>query len=110
MAEEKKTETGENLLHKPGTSPEVRERYARFYSVSRIRTLAYARRGTAHTDLYESLKVLFHKLRSGYEPLGIPGMGSFLFSDDSTPDLDDAALANQEVITSPGRTRSMIGS
>jgi hypothetical protein len=98
VAEEKKTEMGENLLHKPGTSPEVRERYARFYSVSRIRTLAYARRGTAHTDLYESLKVLFHKLRSGYEPLGIPGMGSFLFSDDSTPDLDHAALANQDLL------------
>lgn len=30
--------------------------------------------------------------------MGIPGMGSFLFSDDSTPDLDDAALANQDLL------------
>lgn len=98
VAEEKKTENGANLFHSPGTSPEVSDRYARFYSVSRIRTLAYERRGTAHTDLYESLKVLFLKLREGYAPLGIPGMGSFLFSDDSTPDLDDAFLANQDLL------------
>ncbi|ADB18088.1 putative type II DNA modification enzyme [Pirellula staleyi DSM 6068] len=98
VAEEKKTENGANLFHPPGTPPEVTDRYARFYSVSRIRTLAYERRGTAHTDLYESLKVLFLKLREGYAPLGIPGMGSFLFSDDSTPDLDDAFLANQDLL------------
>ena len=98
VAEEKKTENGANLFHPPGTPPEVSDRYARFYSVSRIRSLAYERRGTAHTDLYESLKVLFLKLREGYAPLGIPGMGSFLFSEDSTPDLDDAFLANQDLL------------
>ena len=81
VAEEKRDESGDNLLHPPGTSPEVRERYARYYGVGRVRSLAYERRGTAHTDLYESLKVLFDKLRTGYEPLGIPGMGSFLFSE-----------------------------
>ncbi|ODA29726.1 Eco57I restriction-modification methylase domain-containing protein [Planctopirus hydrillae] len=98
VAEEKKTENGANLFHPPGTPPEVSDRYARFYSVSRIRTLAYERRGTAHTDLYESLKVMFLKLREGYAPLGIPGMGSFLFSDDSTPDLDNAFLTNQDLL------------
>lgn len=98
VAEEKKTENGANLFHPLGTPSEVCDRYARFYSVSRIRTLAYERRGTAHTDLYESLKVLFLKLREGYAPLGIPGMGSFLFSDGSTPDLDDAFLANQDLL------------
>ena len=98
VAEEKKTENGENLLHPTDASSEVRDRYARFYSVGRIRSLAYERRGTSHTDLYESLKVLFLKLREGYAPLGIPGMGSFLFSDDSTPDLDDALLANQDLL------------
>ncbi|QDU96257.1 Eco57I restriction-modification methylase domain-containing protein [Lignipirellula cremea] len=98
VAEEKKTENGQNLLHPPDTTPEVRDRYARFYSVSRIRSLAYQRRGTAHTDLYQSLQVLFLKLRTGYPALGIPGMGSFLFSDDSTPDLDDALLANQDLL------------
>ncbi len=100
VAEEKRSEQGHNLLHPLDTPAEVRERYARFYSVGRIRSLAYERRGTAHTDLYESLKVLFLKLRTGYEPLGIPGMGSFLFSEDSTPDLDDALMANQDLLDS----------
>lgn len=98
VAEEKKTESGDNLLHPPDATPEARERYTKFYSVGRIRTLAYERRGTAHTDLYESLKVLFLKLCEGYDPLGIPGMGSFLFSTTATPDLDDAALANQDLL------------
>ncbi len=98
VAEEKRSESGDNLLHPPGTSPEIRDRYARFYGVGRVRELASKRRGTAHTDLYDSLKVLFVKLRTGYAPLGIPGMGSFLFSDDSTPDLDDALLANRALL------------
>jgi len=98
VAEEKRDENGNNLLHPPETPPEVRQRYARFYSVGRIRQLAATRRGTAHTDLYESLKVLFLKLREGYAPLGIPGLGSFLFSAEATPDLDQAALANVNLL------------
>jgi len=98
VAEEKKTESGDNLLHPPGTPADVRRRYARFYSVGRIRSLAYQRRGTPHGDLYESLRVLFEKLRTGYAPLGIPGLGSFLFSAGSTPDLDAALLANQDLL------------
>lgn len=98
VAEEKRTEAGHNLLHPIDTPADVRQRYARFYSVGRIRSLAYERRGTAHADLYESLKVLFLKLRTGYAPLGIPGMGSFLFSETATPDLDSAALANQDLL------------
>jgi len=100
VAEEKKDEHSNNLLHPPDTSPEIRERYARFYSVSRVRQLAAHRRGTPHTDLYESLKVLFLKFREGYAPLGIPGLGSFLFSAEATPDLDQAALANVGLLES----------
>jgi len=98
VAEEKRTEDGSNLLHPPGTAAAVRDRYGRFYSVGRLRALAEKRRGTAHPDLYESLKVLFTRLRTGYAPLGIPGLGSFLFSNRSTPELDAAALANQDLL------------
>ena len=98
FAEEKKNENGQNLLHPPGTLDSVRQRYAKFYSVGRLRDLAGLRRGTSHTDLYESLKVLFEKLREGYEPLGIPGLGSFLFSKTATPDLDNAHLSNVAVL------------
>ena len=94
VAEEKRDENGQNLLHPPGTPDSVRQRYTRFYSIGRLRDLAGLRRGTSHTDLYESVKVLFEKLREGYEPLGIPGLGSFLFSTTATPDLDNAHLSN----------------
>ena len=98
VAEEKRTENGQNLLHPPSTSEAARLRYSRFYSVGRLRTLATQRRGTVHTDLYASLKVLFEKLRAGYDPLGIPALGSFLFSETSTPDLDAAQLSNQSLL------------
>lgn len=98
VAEEKKTEDGSNLLHPPGTAAAVRERYARFYSIGRLRTLARSRRGTAHSDLYESLKVLFEQLRTGHDSLGIPALGSFLFSATSTTDLDSSRLSNEAIL------------
>ncbi len=98
VAEEKKDENGQNLLHPLGTPEAARQRYAKFYSVGRLRDLAGLRRGTSHTDLFESLKVLFEKLREGYEPLGIPGLGSFLFSATATPDLDNAHLSNVAIL------------
>jgi hypothetical protein len=98
VAEEKKTDDDQDLFHPPGTTLEIRKRYARFYSIGRLRTLASQRRGTIHTDVYESLKVLFLKLRNGYAPLGIPGLGSFLFSERATPDLDNTVLANEHLL------------
>ena len=98
VAEEKRTEDGDNLLHPPQAAPETRDRYARFDSISRLRTLAEQRRGGSHTDLYQSLRVLFVQLREGYPALGIPGFGAFLFSDRTTPDLDDANLANEALL------------
>ena len=37
-------------------------------------------------------------LRAGYEPLGLPVLGGFLFSSRSTPDLDAADLANRDLL------------
>lgn len=98
VAEEKKSDDGRNLLHPIDSTPQARERYEKFYSIGRLRTLASQRRGTAHADQYESLKVLFEKLRTGYMPLAIPALGSFLFSDRSTPELDAARLSNESLL------------
>jgi hypothetical protein len=98
VAEDKRTESGQNLLHPIDTPAHIRDRYNRFYSVARIRKLANERRGTPHRDLYESLKTTFLKLRDGYAPLGIPGIGSFLFSDTATPDLDSAQITNEALL------------
>jgi hypothetical protein len=98
VAEDKRTESGQNLLHPIETPAHIRDRYNQFYSVGRIRKLANERRGTPHRDLYESLKTTFLKLRDGYAPLGIPGIGSFLFSETATPDLDSAQITNEALL------------
>ena len=98
VAEDKRTESGHNLLHPIDTPTHIRERYTKFYGIARIRKLANERRGTPHRDLYESLKTTFLKLREGYAPLGIPGIGSFLFSETSTPDLDNAQITNEAIL------------
>src|SRR5208337_1994293 len=98
VAEDKRLGEDQNLLHPQDSTPEARRRYAQYYSLERLRKLASLRRGTAHSDLYEALKVLFEKLRSGYSPLAIPGLGSFLFSPETTPHLDAASLSNEHLL------------
>ncbi len=88
-----------DLLLLPGTPPSVRQQYDAYYSVSRLRRLAETRRGGPHPDLYNTLARLSALLRTGYEPLGLPGLGSFLFSERATSDLDTAQIANQDLLT-----------
>ena len=48
------------LLHPPDVTPEAKERYARYYSLSRIRELARRRRGTKHSDLWDQIAIVVH--------------------------------------------------
>jgi hypothetical protein len=88
------------LLLDPAASAEARERYVRFYSLSRIRELASRRRGTPHGDLWEQLQVVFSALgrENGAPALGLAGLGSFLWSDDATPALDSSQLPNRHLL------------
>ncbi len=88
------------LLHEPGAPPEARERYARYYSTARLRRLAARIRGGRHPDLYEGLKVVFRALGTsgGLPPLGLPYLGSFLWSPGACPHLDAASLANADLL------------
>ncbi len=86
-----------DLLLLPDATAEARERY-RSYSLGRLRDLAQARRGSPHPDLYRGLRLVFTQLRAGYAPLGLPGLGGFLFSGRATPHLDDADIANRELL------------
>ncbi len=87
-----------NLLLTPDASPQARERYMTYYSGRRLRRLAAARRGGPHPDLYRTLRLVIHLLREGYEPLGLPGLGGFLFSPEATPDLNDLDIANRDLL------------
>ena len=87
-----------DLLLLPQTSAAQRRQYEAYYSITRLRRLAETRRGGPHPDLYRGLRLLFAQLRAGYAPLGLPGLGGFLFSERATPDLDAADLRNQDLL------------
>jgi hypothetical protein len=89
------------LLHPPGTGDAEQRRYARYYSLSRVRTIAGRRRGGPHPDLWASLVAVFQGLGrpDGIPALGVPGLGSFLWSDAACPHLDTAQIANQHLLT-----------
>jgi hypothetical protein len=88
------------LLIAPGAPQDARDRYARFFSTQRVRRLAERRRGGKHGDLYEGLQLVMRKLGEddGCPELGVPALGSFLWSPESIPALDDAQLANEQLL------------
>jgi very-short-patch-repair endonuclease len=67
----------------------ARERYTLYYSTARLRMLAEKRRGTRHCDLFFGLRLVMEKLGSseGYPALGLPALGSLLWSNEFVPDL-----------------------
>jgi len=86
------------LVAEPGAP--AAERYSRFYSIARLRALASSRRGTPHGDLWQSMHVVTRGLASerGMPELGLPALGSFLWSISATPDLDLCQLANTDLL------------
>lgn len=78
----------------------ARDLYTRHYSTQRLRRLAERRRtgGARHADLYRALRLIFAKLHSGCPQLALPALGSYLFAPTSTPDLNDADIANADLL------------
>lgn len=90
-----------DLLFVPDTPREIRDRYTRFYSTARLRSLAGRRRGTAHPDLYRSLILIMGKFgeSDGCPELGLPALGSFLWSGEAMPDLESSQLSNTDLLS-----------
>ncbi len=87
-----------DLLLAPDAPHGVGEVFTRYYSTARLRGMAGKRRGTRHGDLWQQLNLVFGKLRQGCPELGLPALGSFLFSPEATPDLDACLLANSSLL------------
>ncbi|MEX2382209.1 MAG: N-6 DNA methylase, partial [Opitutales bacterium] len=88
-----------NLLLRPETPPASRQHYYRFYSLTRLRTLAERRIASQHVDLWQSLSLLFDLLgEKGSKALGLPALGSFLWSDKAIPSLAGANIANRDLL------------
>lgn len=78
------------LLLDPQASPEAKNRYIRYYSTTRLRRLAERRKGSDHADLWHGLRLVFEKLGDdqGCPELGLPPLGSFLWSIKGVSNLD----------------------
>ena len=89
-----------DLLHPPEATDRARDMYASYYSAGRIRDQARRHRGGRHGDLWESLKPVFAALAAtGIPEIGIPALGSFLWSPAACPDLGSARLSNSNLLS-----------
>lgn len=89
-----------DLLHVPDATDQQRTIY-QHYSTNKLRDIAANLRGTRHHDLYESLRLVMRLLggeREGAQGLGLPVLGSFLFSDDAIAHLIDSKIANRDLL------------
>lgn len=83
----------------PGAGPTARRRYLAHYSTRRLRTLAARRRGGGHHDLYEQFRVVSECLHhDGHGGLGLPALGSFLWSPEAVGLLGAADLPNTALL------------
>jgi hypothetical protein len=88
------------LLRDPDADPAAWERYELYYSTARLRRLAERRRGTRHGDLWQALRLVMKFLGedAACPALGLPPLGSFLWSRRAVLHLEDSSLANRDLL------------
>jgi hypothetical protein len=88
------------LLFNPKADVAAKERYTQYYSTARLRHLAERRCGTRHADLFYGLRLVMEKLGSeaGCSELGLPALGSFLWSTQAISDLEACQIANGDLL------------
>lgn len=88
-----------DALHAPGATGKQRQRYRDYFSSARLRSLALTRHGSAHDDLWESVRLVHDALgRGGGEPrLGLPGLGG-LFAPSAADVLTGSRLPNTALL------------
>lgn len=84
------------LLHPPDADEKACGLYDDHYSTRHLRDLASCIRGSKHADLWHIVSLVAASLAKpeGCPQLGLPGLGSFLWSSSSTPDLLGPGQAN----------------
>ncbi|MEU7294923.1 DNA methyltransferase [Streptomyces exfoliatus] len=90
-----------DALHGLDASEQARERYAAYFSSERLRKHARRRRGTAHGDLYQALRIVLDALgdENGRPELGLPGLGGIFDASDVDAPLDGLSLSNEYLLT-----------
>jgi type I restriction-modification system DNA methylase subunit len=89
-----------DILLDPKASANRKELYLRYYSVSRIRNLARNFDGNNHSDIFEGLKIVMNGLegKSGLDVIGLPALGSKMWSDKFIENLRDNLIENRYFI------------
>jgi hypothetical protein len=87
------------LLLSPDAHADARRRFE-FYSTTKLRRLAERRTGTRHGDLVHALRLVLQKLGEpdGCPELGLPALGSFLFSPGAASVLEELEIANHHLL------------
>ncbi|MDQ0407798.1 MULTISPECIES: Eco57I restriction-modification methylase domain-containing protein [unclassified Streptomyces] len=90
-----------DALLSPKADPQARERYEAYFSSARLRAHARKRRGTAHGDLYEALRIVLDALgdEAGRPELGLPGLGGLFNDTDADAPLRGLKLSNEALLT-----------
>ncbi|MGV9844514.1 Eco57I restriction-modification methylase domain-containing protein [Streptomyces fungicidicus] len=90
-----------DALLSPGADGIARERYETYFSSARLRAHARKRRGTAHGDLYEALRIVLTALgeEKGRPELGLPGLGGLFNDTDMDAALRSLKLSNEALLT-----------
>ncbi|WP_330267348.1 Eco57I restriction-modification methylase domain-containing protein [Streptomyces griseorubiginosus] len=90
-----------DALLSPGADDIARERYETYFSSARLRAHARKRRGTAHGDLYEALRIVLAALgdEKGRPELGLPGLGGLFNDTEADAPLRDLKLSNEVLLT-----------
>ncbi|MEU9346448.1 DNA methyltransferase [Streptomyces sp. NPDC048278] len=90
-----------DALLSPKADPQARERYEAYFSSARLRAHARKRRGTAHGDLYEALRIVLTALgdEKGRPELGLPGLGGLFNDTEADAPLRDLKLSNEALLT-----------
>lgn len=89
-----------DVLLSPQASADQRRTYYNYYSTGRLRGLAGMRRGSQHDDLWVNLSFVFDQLSSdvGCAQLGLPPLGSFLWSTKAIPLFQSCRLYNADLL------------
>ncbi|WP_155058461.1 Eco57I restriction-modification methylase domain-containing protein [Streptomyces blattellae] len=90
-----------DALLSPDADALARERYETYFSSARLRAHARKRRGTAHGDLYEALRIVLTALgdENGRPELGLPGLGGLFNDTDADAPLRGLKLSNEALLT-----------
>lgn len=90
-----------NLLHVEDDSHAARtarQAYTDGYAMRRLRDRALRRAGfDKHTDIWESVRIVFRGLTEGEPRLALPALGG-LFGEDQCPDLDKSRITNRALL------------